>query len=234
MTFNEVSDPYLDPQTGVLRNKLGITDPEALAAVEADLTFARGIWLNDHPPPGSFDLDHLRLIHRLLFGDIYDWAGELRTVLISRTEPFCLPQYLEASAEKAFAEMHDEALLRDLPRSEFVDRLAYHLGEVNALHPFREGNGRCARLLERFGEITRENGLRVRKNATRNRCENFVEQRVIVNKEQRHRALRAHFFKRHSRQFSHQCRSHFYAARRPAAKTQRPATLSCPNALPMH
>jgi len=62
----EDSDPYTDPQTSVLRNKLGIDSPGILAEVEADLTAARTVWLTENPVPGTYDLPHLRAFHRLL------------------------------------------------------------------------------------------------------------------------------------------------------------------------
>lgn len=120
----EESDPYTDPQTGVLWNKLGIADAAMLAEVEADLTFARTIWLADHPVPGSYDLPHLQAFHRLLFGDIYEWAGELRTVRISKSDLFCLPQFLVSNANTIFDALRGEAWLRDLSRPKFVERLA--------------------------------------------------------------------------------------------------------------
>lgn len=160
MTAGREGDPYTDPETGVLRNKLGIADPATLAEVEADLTVTRAVWLADHPVPGSYDLTHLRAFHRLLFGDVYEWAGELRTVRIAKTDLFCMPQFLESNAAKVFEALQGEAWLRNLSRPEFVERLAYHLGEVNALHPFREGNGRAQRAF--FAQLSREAGWEVR------------------------------------------------------------------------
>ena len=68
-------------------------------------------------------------------------AGQIRTVAIAKGAMFCLPQYIESSAAIIFRELHDEDCLRGLRHDMFVERLAYYLGEVNALHPFREGNG---------------------------------------------------------------------------------------------
>ena len=73
-------DPYADPVTGVLRNKLGLSTTEALQAAEREITHAALIFLRGSPVPPSNDLRHLRAIHRRVFGDIYDWAGQLRTV----------------------------------------------------------------------------------------------------------------------------------------------------------
>ncbi len=76
---------------------------------------------------------------------------------IAKSAVFCLPQYIESSAAVTFRELHDEDCLRGLHRSAFVGRLAYYLGEVNALHPFREGNGRAQRAF--FGQLVRDAGF---------------------------------------------------------------------------
>ena len=78
-------DPYLDPRTGVLRNRLGITDPAELARAEARLAAGReAILFRARLDLGGYDLAHLQAIHRHLFGQIYDWAGQVRTVNMSK------------------------------------------------------------------------------------------------------------------------------------------------------
>jgi len=138
-------DPYADPVTGMLRNKLGLTTVGELETAEREITHAALIFLKESPVSASYDLRHLRDVHRRIFGDIYDWAGELRTVAIAKGTWFCLPQYIESAAADIFRALHGESLLRGLPRDAFTDRLTYYLGEVNAIHPFREGNGRAQR-----------------------------------------------------------------------------------------
>ena len=138
-------DPYADPVTGVLRNKLGLITTGELEAAEREITHAALIFLRESPVPPTYDLRHLRAIHRRIFGDLYDWAGQLRTVAIAKGTWFCLPQYIESAAADVFRALHDENLLRGLPRDAFTERLTYYLGEVNAVHPFREGNGRAQR-----------------------------------------------------------------------------------------
>jgi len=138
-------DPYTDPATGVLRNKLGLSTTAELEAAERDITHAALAFLKDSPVAPGYDLRHLCAIHQRIFGDIYDWAGQLRTVAIAKGSWFCLPQYIEPSAVEIFRALHAEGLLRGLPRDAFIDRLTYYLGEVNAVHPFREGNGRAQR-----------------------------------------------------------------------------------------
>jgi cell filamentation protein len=149
-------DPYTDPATGVLLNKLGLGTAADLEAAERDITHAGLILLDESPVRPGYNLPHLCEIHRRIFGDIYGWAGQVRTVSIAKGSLFCLPQYIESSAAEVFRALRDENLLRDLNREAFVARLAYYLGEVNALHPFREGNGRTQRAF--FQQLAREAG----------------------------------------------------------------------------
>lgn len=138
-------DHYLDPASGVLWNRLGITDPDELAAVEAALTASRLIDLERRRLPGAYDLAHLQAFHRQIFGDVYDWAGQLRTVAIAKGELFCLPEHVYSYAAEVFGKLAAAAWLRGLSRERFIARLAEFLADVNALHPFREGNGRAQR-----------------------------------------------------------------------------------------
>jgi cell filamentation protein len=138
-------DPYLDLQSGLLRNRLGITDARALRHVEAELTASRIYDLIRSPIPGAYDLAHLRAFHRQIFQDLYDWAGELRTVSIGRGRLFSLPQHLEADAGELFGWLARAEYLRGRDRAAFVDDLTELYADLNALHPFRDGNGRTQR-----------------------------------------------------------------------------------------
>ena len=149
-------DPYLDPASGVLRNRLGIVDPHRLQRVEAGLTLAALADLGTRTLPGAYDLAHLRAFHREIFGDLYSWAGEIRTVGIARADPFCLPHHIETYSAEVFDALAKERHLRGLSRDGFLDRLAHYFAEVNAVHPFREGNGRTQRAF--FRQLSREAG----------------------------------------------------------------------------
>jgi cell filamentation protein len=150
-------DPYSDPVTGVLYNKLGLGTAAGLEAAEREITHAALILVDESPVSPSYDLPHLQEIHKRIFGDIYEWAGQIRTVAIAKGAMFCLPQYIDSSAALIFGELHDEDCLRGLRRDAFVGRLAHYLGEVNALHPFREGNGRAQRAF--FGQLAGDAGF---------------------------------------------------------------------------
>ncbi|BBG03574.1 MULTISPECIES: Fic/DOC family protein [Pseudonocardia] len=155
-----MTDPYLDLDAGVLRNRLGITDAGELARAEAELTALRLIELRQEPLPGRYDLDHLQDFHHHIFCDIYDWAGELRTVSLGKGQLFCLPQHLESSGEDIFDRLHRTQLLRGRHLGSFVTGLAELLGDINALHPFREGNGRTQRAF--MAQLARAAGYELR------------------------------------------------------------------------
>ena len=149
------SDPYLYPGTAVLRNLRGLTDPEQLERFEARSTHRRIAELIDAPPSGAFDVQHLKAIHRHIFQDVYEWAGEFRAVNISKGgHLFGLADFLESALQQTFGKLPGEKYLQGLGADQFAERAAYYLGELNAAHPFREGNGRTQR------EFVRELGLK--------------------------------------------------------------------------
>jgi cell filamentation protein len=151
------NDPYLDPATGVLNNRLGITDERTLEQTEADIVATRSYELSQTPLKGNFDLAHLRAIHRHLFGDVYQWAGEFRTIDVSKGgNRFAHHAYITSAAEPVFRRLAQESHLAGLGPARFSDRAAYYLGELNALHPFREGNGRALR--EFISHLAHANG----------------------------------------------------------------------------
>lgn len=156
----DATDPYRDRETGVLRNLLGITDPAVLEQADADFSAVRLAQLQRRELRGDYDLTHLRAFHRVVFGDLYPWAGELRTVWIAKGDPFCMPQHIESFAEDIFSRLAARDHLRRLDRAEFIDGLTAFLGDLNALHPFRDGNGRtqrafCAQLAHHAGHQLR-------------------------------------------------------------------------------
>ena len=154
-SMTENSDPYLYPGTNVLKNLRGLTDPKLLERFEARQTHRRIAELIDTPVPGGFDVAHLKAIHRHIFQDVYEWAGQFRTVNISKGgHLFGLAAFLEPALRQILAKLATENHLVDLDAESFADRAAYFLGELNAAHPFREGNGRTQR------EFIRELGLK--------------------------------------------------------------------------
>jgi cell filamentation protein len=149
-------DPYVDPVSGILRNRLDLTDRDLLAQFEDDISTAAMSDLRMRPLSGRFDLAHLQAFHRRIFGRVYPWAGEIRSVAIAKTDMFCLPQHIEPYAREVFGRLAAEDHLRRLDRKQFVERLTYYFAEVNAIHPFREGNGRAQRAF--FRQLSDEAG----------------------------------------------------------------------------
>lgn len=134
------NDPYIYPGTKVLRNRLNITDPADLDLVERRFSTIRS---RQGIPSGNFDLKHLRAIHRHLFQDLYEWAGEIRTVEISKGgSQFQFRQYIETGMADVHRRIVASNFLRDLDQSAFALAAANIIGDVNYVHPFREGNGR--------------------------------------------------------------------------------------------
>ena len=136
---------YCYPDTDVLINKLGIKDSKKLFNVEREIVSLKLKDLYKHPIVGNFDLNHLQKIHEYLFQDIYEWAGEIRTVDIAKSNLFCLTKFIQSYAEEIFSGLKTENYLIGLDRDEFIKRCTYYFCEINALHPFREGNGRSQR-----------------------------------------------------------------------------------------
>lgn len=157
MSRYDGSDHYVYPDTGTLINKAELRDQDALDAFEADASAVRMLELIDAPVSGDFDLAHLQAIHRHIFQDVFEWAGELRDVDISRDGSHfgnwaLIGSYLNGQ----LAKLTHENYLRGLAPEDFILRLAWYMSEINAAHPFREGNGRtqrvfCAQLAERAG-----------------------------------------------------------------------------------
>jgi cell filamentation protein len=136
---------YCYPGSSVLKNKLGITDGEALAVAEREITAATIAGITDKPVRGRLDFKHLCDIHRTIFRNLCDWAGKPRTVNISKGNPFCMSHAIPGYAEDIFFKLGSEGFLLGKSAEEMPERLTYYLSEINVLHPFREGNGRTQR-----------------------------------------------------------------------------------------
>ena len=139
--YDAVSDPYCYPGTKVLKNRAGLLRPSELRQFELAMTTQR---FDEPLPSGRFSVRHYCAVHRHLFQDVYAWAGKFRTVRISKNKsPFCYPENIDKELRRLFADLKGRRFLRDLSQKKFADHAAHFLAELNAIHAFRDGNGRA-------------------------------------------------------------------------------------------
>ncbi len=134
-------DPYVYPDApNALRNRLGIKDVSEIDTIER-VFVARRIRVG--VPVGQFDAPHIKAIHKHLFQDMYEWAGEFRTVELAKGgHKFQLVGYLETGIANIHSRLIQRKFLSGLARSIFAQEVASIIGDLNYVHPFREGNGR--------------------------------------------------------------------------------------------
>jgi cell filamentation protein len=138
--YDAIDDPYTYENSTVLVNKLDLRNQDKLDAYEAEISNARSA---EPLPEGNLDFSHYCAVHHHLFQDVYDWAGKPRTVRISKQDnPFCYPEHIEAQATRLFAHLRASVFFEDLEPDDFSIQAAHFLAELNAIHAFREGNGR--------------------------------------------------------------------------------------------
>lgn len=150
-------DSHVD-ENGVLKNYLGIKDQGKLEAAERDITSYKESIFKDNPIKGKFDLKHLQDIHKYLFGDIYPFAGKIRDGYLQKgQQDFTMGYRIIPQAEKLFTQLKNEQFLKKTDPEKIAGRLAYYMGEINAIHPFREGNGRTQRIF--ISQLAKEAGF---------------------------------------------------------------------------
>ncbi len=146
---------YFYPGTQVLRNIPGITNARELEKVERQKSLSQLRSL----PDTEISVDGYNAIHRHLFGSIYEWAGKNRTVGMTKGQSsFLPPRFIEGAMYQQFDEIKRDNNLKGLSIPDFADRAAYHIGAINHVHSFREGNGRTMRAF--LGTLSRQAGLR--------------------------------------------------------------------------
>jgi cell filamentation protein len=134
-------DPYCYPGTNVLKNRLDLREQAKVDAFEAEITAQRAA---EPLPAGRLTYSHYRAIHRHLFQDVYAWAGKTRTIRMAKDgNAFCYPENIDREMRRLFADLAAQKHLRGLDADSFADKAAHFLAELNAIHPFREGNGRA-------------------------------------------------------------------------------------------
>jgi len=140
-----IYDSLVYPDSDVLRNKLDITDQDELDRAEADVV---AICEPTRPRFKTFSLMEMQTVHRHLLSDVYEWAGQLRTYTTGRNQAsFARPEFIASYFDLAvFRPLQHEDYLQALDPAQFADRSAYYASEINAVHPFIDGNGRTTRL----------------------------------------------------------------------------------------
>lgn len=139
---------YFTEYDDILENKLGITDPLLIKQMEEEIVPVRTAEIFSSFPIEEFNFDALKAIHKKLFSDIYQMAGQVRTVDMAKggsSVPFCYVQYIEQEQQRIFSVLKHDHYYIGLEREEFVHKIAWLASELNALHPFRDGNGRAIR-----------------------------------------------------------------------------------------
>lgn len=155
--YLDLDNSYIDPTTGILKNLQDITDPEVLIFVESSTVTKR---LNElyETPIKIIGIESIFIIHQHLFQDIYVWAGQKRTVDISKDGKQFFPISNFDSALSYIDQLINE--YNEIPKNDFAnlsEKLAELLDSINYLHPFREGNGRAQREFLRL--LAQEKGL---------------------------------------------------------------------------
>lgn len=153
MSYDIAEDPYIDPQTGILRNKIGAKTQAQLDKAEAEITYViiATLTRGSQVDTLTFDRKLLCEIHKEIFRDIYTWAGKIRTHDISKEwSYFAHAPYIQQELDNLFSDTESDPLLQNRNIDVFVARLAYYYGNLNAIHPFREGNGRAIRTFLRL------------------------------------------------------------------------------------
>lgn len=130
--------------SNILKNKLNLDDNEQLEKKERIITNYKLATLYIQGITGDFNVDHYLNIHKFLFSDIYEFAGEIRSENIQKTIPFCLPNLIYKNlvdilsrAKRDSKRIHNE--------EELISFFANYYSELDVIHPFMEGNGRVER-----------------------------------------------------------------------------------------
>lgn len=176
-------------------NKLGLSDPKQLEQVEYAVTAVRIQELQVSPIRGDFGLSHLKAVHKRLFGDIYEWAGQERTVNFSKRdlkEPwwkstFADHRRIAELMTVASNQLQEAGYLKGMKSAELVAELTKFYIVVNHAHPFPEGNGRSTQTL--VAQLAREAGHEVRFDAVERQRWNHAAARSMPQQNAREPAM---------------------------------------------
>jgi len=154
------STDFTIPGTGAFKNKLGITDPAALSRAATDSTVIRLAELRATPVRGGFDSAHLQAIHHHIYQDLYDWAGELRSIDSGNVPASQVEKSLNSVLDRLSRENH----LKGLSAEEWAGSASAYLYDLGTIQPFLAGNE--VALQEFAAELARKNNLGLHWDAT--------------------------------------------------------------------
>ncbi|MBQ8921109.1 MAG: Fic family protein [Oscillospiraceae bacterium] len=149
MAIYDISGTRADcyPNTTVLINRFHIQDQKKLSTVEQKLVTSLAAQLEAETVFEHVDFAYYKGLHKALFGDLYDWAGTVRTIPISKKGTvFCPAEEISGIAEARFLRLKQQNYLTGLDDKAFLEELTGLYDDLNLLHPFRDGNGRTLRL----------------------------------------------------------------------------------------
>lgn len=146
--------------TTCLINKMNIRNEQELAVFEKISTLGNISILEQNPIQGNFDFEHYKAIHRFIFQELYDWAGTIRTVNLSKKgTQFAPANEIERIGSAIFSRLENENLFVNLDHDVFVEKVTDLYCDINYLHPFREGNGRVQRVF--FSQLIQHAGYHI-------------------------------------------------------------------------
>ena len=143
--YDAINSRYTYKNSSVLKNKLNITTEEKLKEYETKMVALKLASIDKADFKRTYDEEHLKAIHKYLFEDVYDFAGQYRLENITKDNfIFSQYQYIDENIKEVFKKTNIQSL-EDLPFEELIIKLSDFMTELNVLHPFREGNGRATR-----------------------------------------------------------------------------------------
>lgn len=146
--------------TACLINKFDVKDEGVLKELEATITLTKTTEYFLNPLFHTFDVQHYKSIHKYLFEDIYTWAGEYRTVDMSKKGTnFAKTDKIDNLLSNCFDRLNANNLFQGLNFDDFVDSIVDFYCVTNMIHPFREGNGRTQRVF--LTQLINKNGYTI-------------------------------------------------------------------------
>lgn len=133
--------------SSVLINKFDIHEAKQLDLLEQSITSALIAKAFVEIPFENVDFEFYKMLHKYVFSDIYDWAGQVRNVNMSKKGTnFCPIERIEDNGVRIFNTLKKNNYFKDFSKKDFLEKFTDLYCDLNYLHPFREGNGRVQRL----------------------------------------------------------------------------------------